>query len=99
MQRDKSCIECVEGCKIPRPAGCIHACEKRCHPKPCSPCAIVTKATCHCGLTQVYYKCNELYGENQDENQLKENREKRLSCGNRCIKNVSKNLFSQNQDF
>ncbi|XP_031617999.1 NF-X1-type zinc finger protein NFXL1 isoform X1 [Contarinia nasturtii] len=87
--QDKSCAECLEGCQVPRPPGCCHSCEKRCHPKPCNPCNVVTKTACHCGLNQVYYKCHEFYGENQHDNEVKENREKRLSCGNRCIKNFS----------
>lgn len=86
FQQDKSCAECQRGCEFPRP--CVHPCEKRCHPNPCNPCNIVTKTACHCGLNQIYYKCHEFYGENQDGNELKENREKRLSCGNRCIRNV-----------
>lgn len=77
-------------CSLPRPAaGCVHPCERRCHPKPCKPCTIATKIACHCGLTQVYFKCNDLYQEYQDNDQLEVNREKLLSCGNRCIKNVS----------
>lgn len=47
------------------------------------------KIACHCGLNQKYYKCNEYYEENQDANIIKEKREQQLSCGNRCIKNVS----------
>lgn len=75
-------------CRVPRPAGCVHACEKKCHPKPCDPCAMAIKTACHCGLTQVYFKCNDLYTENQSEDELKKLQEISLSCGNRCIKNV-----------
>lgn len=92
IQQDKSCDECVEMCSLPRSApGCVHPCERRCHPKPCAPCTIATKIACHCGLTQVYFKCNDLYKENQDTDQLEANREALFSCGNRCIKNV--NIF------
>lgn len=90
LQQDKSCDECVEMCSLPRTAaGCVHPCERRCHPKPCKPCTVATKIACHCALTQVYFKCNDLYKEDQPSDELDANREKVLSCGNRCIKNVS----------
>lgn len=96
LQQDKSCDECVEMCSLPREAaGCVHPCERRCHPKPCKPCTIATKIACHCALTQVYFKCNDLYREDQASDELEANREKVLSCGNRCIKNVS--IFEQSK--
>lgn len=88
LQRDISCAECLEECKIKRSPGCIHPCGKKCHPAPCEPCNITTKTACHCGLGQVYYKCWEFYPTDNDDAKLEEDREKRLSCGNRCIKNV-----------
>lgn len=81
----------MEGCKIPRPDGCVHPCTKRCHLPPCDQCSVTTKTACHCGLSQVYYKCGEFYPVATTETDaavLHENREKKLSCGNRCIKNV-----------
>lgn len=82
----------MEGCKIPRPDGCVHPCTKRCHLPQCDVCNVMTKTACHCGLHQVYYKCGEFYPiatTEADAILLQENREKKLSCGNRCIKNVS----------
>lgn len=35
----------------------------------------------------MYFKCNDLYKEDQDNDQFEAIREKLLSCGNRCIKN------------
>jgi NF-X1-type zinc finger protein NFXL1 len=49
---------------------------------------MTTKTGCHCGLTQVFYKCNEFYNADKTEQELIEARENLLSCGQKCIKNV-----------
>lgn len=99
LQQDITCAECQRECIAPRPDGCIHPCQKRCHPAPCNECNIATKISCHCGLNQVYYKCSEFYRFASEPAQMEELntlRENRLSCGNRCIKNVSKLVWNKN---
>ncbi|XP_032290175.2 NF-X1-type zinc finger protein NFXL1-like [Drosophila virilis] len=89
MNQQAGCANCEEGCAIPRPPGCTHACTKGCHAPPCAPCSFVIKSKCHCGLNQVMYKCSEYF--NQEEGgsvqQTLERRQKFGSCGNRCLKN------------
>lgn len=41
---------------------------------------------CHCGVTPLYYMCGEFYRTLEADEKILE---PRLSCGNRCIKNVS----------
>lgn len=93
FQRDKSCTECVEECAIKRPTGCVHPCTRRCHLAPCDSCNVATKTSCHCGLNQVYFKCGEFYPAEEEED-MAVVREKKMSCGNRCIKNVRHFHFS-----
>lgn len=84
----EGCKPCVEGCEFKRPPGCVHRCKRPCHPAPCDPCLAQIKATCHCGLTQVYYKCSEFYETDGTSDQdIEERQEKLKSCGSRCIKN------------
>ncbi|XP_055702161.1 NF-X1-type zinc finger protein NFXL1 [Phlebotomus papatasi] len=80
--QQEACDECREGCKRKRPQGCSHPCKKPCHSDPCDPCTVATKTACHCGLTQVIYRCGEFFA--SDDPNAKETQ---LSCGNRCIKN------------
>lgn len=89
MQQQAGCANCEEGCAVPRPAGCVHACPKGCHPPPCTPCNFVIKSKCHCGLNQSVYKCSEYFDETGTVQEIIERREKLRSCGNRCLKNVS----------
>lgn len=87
--QDDLCAPCQEDCIFQRTNGCIHPCEQPCHTGDCDVCLANIKTVCHCGLTQVYYKCGEYYRNEIDENVLSIEREKMKSCGNRCIKNVS----------
>lgn len=62
-----------------------------CHPPPCQPCNVNIKSNCHCGIAQVFYKCGQFYREINTEEEtsiLAQEKEKILSCGGRCIKNV-----------
>jgi len=93
MSAQTGCANCEEGCTVPRPTGCIHACPKGCHPPPCAPCNFVIKTKCHCGLNQLVYKCNEYYDETGSVQEIIERREKLRSCGNRCLKNVSAVIY------
>ncbi|XP_058066575.1 NF-X1-type zinc finger protein NFXL1 [Anopheles bellator] len=93
--QDSRCEPCAAGCEIPRPTGCLHPCKRRCHEPPCQPCSISIKDKCYCGLTQVFYTCNEFYppdledGEKEDvAEELKRRRISVLSCGQKCIKNL-----------
>lgn len=86
--QDALCGQCQEDCIYERSNGCIHPCERPCHTGDCDLCLANIKTTCHCGLTQVYYKCGD-YFRTDDEIVLSAEREKMKSCGNRCIKNVS----------
>lgn len=88
MQQQPGCANCEQGCAIARPAGCVHACPKGCHPPPCAPCGVVIKSKCHCGLIQVLYKCSEFFKNGGTDQEIAERRETMHSCGNRCLKNV-----------
>lgn len=88
MQQQVGCANCEQGCAIPRPAGCTHACAKGCHPPPCAPCAFVIKNKCYCGLNQVIYKCSEYFNEEGSLQEVQERQQRFNSCGNRCLKNV-----------
>lgn len=92
LQEDENCSSCTEGCSFPRPNGCFHKCPKPCHPNACDQCNVRIKVTCHCTLTQVYYKCCDFYI-NDIDLEHKAKQEKMQSCGNRCIKNVKINFF------
>ncbi|XP_016966713.1 NF-X1-type zinc finger protein NFXL1 [Drosophila biarmipes] len=87
MAQQAGCANCEEGCSVPRPTGCVHACPKGCHPPPCAPCNFVIKIKCHCGLNQVVYKCSEYFDETGTVQEIMERREKLRSCLNRCLKN------------
>lgn len=87
--QDGLCSPCQEDCIFERSNGCVHPCERPCHTGDCDLCLANIKTVCHCGLTQVYYKCGDYYRNEDDENVLAADREKMKSCGNRCIKNVS----------
>lgn len=85
LEEDESCHPCNEDCQKPRPDGCTHPCKRPCHPPPCTICYQPIKLSCFCGLMQVQFKCAD-YHKNTDLNTLKIEREKLLSCGNRCSK-------------
>jgi hypothetical protein len=91
LDQDAACAKCNEGCQRKRPQGCTHPCKDPCHLAPCKLCYVALKSACHCGLTQIYYQCNDIYNiENGDDrNKLEASKNRTLSCGNRCIKNVS----------
>ena len=91
IEQDSRCMSCDSGCTIPRPEGCTHPCRKPCHPAPCYPCQVTVKTNCHCGITQVYYKCHEFNNLTKTGEELVKFRESLLSCGQKCIKNVSEN--------
>ncbi|XP_055611360.1 NF-X1-type zinc finger protein NFXL1 [Uranotaenia lowii] len=87
LEEDPRCQSCSADCAVPRPAGCTHPCKRPCHPPPCNPCQAPTKTTCHCGLTQMFYKCCEYYADDIAHADLLVAREQMLSCGQKCIKN------------
>ncbi|XP_030375185.1 NF-X1-type zinc finger protein NFXL1 [Scaptodrosophila lebanonensis] len=89
MNEQSGCAKCEEGCAVPRPSGCIHACPRSCHPPPCMPCNVIIKSKCHCGLNQVVYKCNEFFDEKSTIQEIVERQQKFRSCGNRCLKNFA----------
>ncbi|XP_037933957.1 NF-X1-type zinc finger protein NFXL1 [Teleopsis dalmanni] len=89
MNEQIGCGACEEGCNITRPTGCIHPCRRACHLPPCAVCNVNMKSNCHCGLSQVLYKCSEYFRTDGTENDIMEQREKLKSCGNRCLKNYS----------
>ena len=90
MTQDENCDDCNEMCSVKQAEGCIHACPKqRCHPPPCKRCTAPLKTKCFCGIIDIYHRCCDLYKKDMDQKSLKELKEKKLSCGNRCIKNVS----------
>lgn len=89
ITQDDNCLSCNEGCILIRPTGCVHPCKRPCHPPPCNPCSANIKTHCHCGLTQVFYKCDDFF----KELEVSDDREKILCCGGRCIKNVSITIF------
>ncbi|XP_049546013.1 NF-X1-type zinc finger protein NFXL1 [Anopheles darlingi] len=88
--QDSRCEPCAAGCVVPRPAGCVHPCKRRCHQNPCEPCMVSIKDKCYCGLTQVFYTCNDLYPPVEGgTDELQGRRNAVLSCGQKCIKNLS----------
>lgn len=63
----------------------MHQCARPCHTGPCRLCSVHIKRFCHCGITQLYLRCGELFGRNV----VDEERQKLLSCGNQCTKLVN----------
>ncbi|XP_053955812.1 NF-X1-type zinc finger protein NFXL1 isoform X2 [Anastrepha ludens] len=88
MKEQIGCARCQEGCNIPRPTGCVHACSRPCHPPPCNPCDKIIKHKCYCGLTQVMYKCSEYFSDEGTKEEVNLRQERLKSCGNRCLKNL-----------
>lgn len=86
------CMTCEEQCGAVRPSGCEHPCRKPCHLPPCSPCTVVIKTQCHCGLVQMMFKCNDAFRERSTVEQNEIRKIKLMGCGNRCIKLVSKRI-------
>lgn len=79
-------MTCQSECTRERPLRCPHRCPRPCHPDPCPPCTMNVKLKCHCGIATLYRRCDELL------KATKEEREKMISCGNECPKNVI-NIF------
>lgn len=87
--QDENCEDCIENCSIQRPLGCTHTCPRQnCHKPPCKKCIVPMKSKCFCGLIDIHYRCCDFYKRDIDFIALKELKDKKLSCGNRCIKNV-----------
>lgn len=88
--QDENCEECTSPCIKKRPVGCTHPCSRPCHDlqKPCKKCVVQIKSKCFCGLTELYYRCCDVYKRDIDDETRKELREKILCCGSRCIKIV-----------
>ncbi|XP_061400668.1 NF-X1-type zinc finger protein NFXL1 [Musca vetustissima] len=87
MNQQVGCAPCEQGCLIPRPEGCTHACPRPCHLPPCQPCSVAIKTKCHCGLMPIVYKCSDYYSTGGTDNDVAERQENLKSCGNRCLKN------------
>lgn len=89
-EQDENCEDCQSPCTLERPLGCNHECaKKQCHKSTCRRCTVQIKAKCFCGLTDVYYRCCDVHKRDIDENEVSALKQKFLSCGSRCIKNVS----------
>lgn len=88
-QQDVNCDDCDSPCTFVRPKGCSHKCPLPCHPKACKRCTVQIKAKCFCGLTEVYYRCCDVYKRDANEKPAEDLKRKYLTCGSRCIKNVS----------
>lgn len=86
MKEQLGCAPCQDGCNIPRPAGCEHACPRPCHAPPCHPCDKMIKNKCYCGLTQLIYKCSEYFRVEGTKEEIALIQERLNSCGNRCLK-------------
>ncbi|XP_050311895.1 NF-X1-type zinc finger protein NFXL1 [Anthonomus grandis grandis] len=74
-----NCEACHHPCVKPRPEGCNHRCPLPCHSGACPPCKQMIKITCHCGLSQPYFRCADWLQVDK--------REELKSCGNQCPKN------------
>ncbi|KAM3958164.1 NF-X1-type zinc finger protein NFXL1 [Aphomia sociella] len=80
-----SCKPCDRECIVSRPEKCTHKCSIReCHPGPCPPCDILERIACHCGLTELYFRCRELSTATDDLLSCKQQCPKNLDCGHRC---------------
>ena len=63
---------CGTSCSRKRESKCGHPCPLQCHPGPCPPCQITTRAECYCPLKKVLaFRCGIDAGRD-------------LSCGNMC---------------
>lgn len=84
--RTTECQPCDSGCTFDRPPACTHACPRSfCHPGTCPPCRAIVRVTCHCRLTELYVRCEELTRSYEDG----EAREKLYSCQQQCVKKLS----------
>lgn len=86
--QDENCDDCTSPCIKERPQGCTHPCTRPCHElsKPCKKCIVQIKTKCFCGLTDVLYRCCDVYKRDIDNNTRNALKEKLLCCGSRCIK-------------
>ncbi|KAG5674339.1 hypothetical protein PVAND_004314 [Polypedilum vanderplanki] len=86
--RDENCEDCELPCMKERPKGCTHQCSRSCHDstKPCKKCVVQIKSKCFCGLTEVYYRCCDVYKRDIDDATRQNLLEKYRCCGARCIK-------------
>lgn len=87
--QDENCEDCQSPCTFARPNGCNHECSKKqCHKSACKRCTVQIKAKCFCGLTDVYYRCCDVHKRDAEESEINVLKQKFLSCGSRCIRNV-----------
>lgn len=94
MDQDENCENCEAPCEKERPHGCTHACPKnQCHQSACKRCHVKVKAKCFCGLTDVYYRCCDVHKRDLGKEEVEALRRNYLSCGSRCIKNVSRMIL------
>ncbi|XP_014355162.2 NF-X1-type zinc finger protein NFXL1 [Papilio machaon] len=93
-----SCKPCDKECLVDRPEKCTHKCAiGHCHPGPCPPCDIMERIRCHCGVTDLYFRCKKLSTCTEDMLCCGQQCPKMLQCGHRCKKVCHSNKCSENQ--
>ncbi|XP_077333657.1 NF-X1-type zinc finger protein NFXL1 isoform X1 [Lithobates pipiens] len=82
------CFVCEEECSKPRPPGCPHRCNLRCHLKDCPPCVQMIRTKCHCKISNLFIECIKLTLADEKEKNIltscKNQCPKELPCGHRC---------------
>lgn len=96
QEQDDNCDDCDSPCLFKRP--CTHPCPKnQCHPKECKRCIVPVKSKCYCGLTEIYYRCCDVYKKGLSDEEIGGLKQKYLSCGSKCIKTVRKEMQRYSQ--
>lgn len=85
---DENCEECNLPCTLDR--NCSHPCLKPCHSneKDCRRCQVLIKLKCFCGLTDVAFRCCDVYKKRLTMEESEKLKEKFMSCGSKCTKTV-----------
>jgi NF-X1-type zinc finger protein NFXL1 len=87
QDQDDNCEPCTLPCKLDRP--CSHPCPKECHSKDCKRCHVLIKTKCFCGLTDVSFRCCDVFKKKSlTEIEIDLLKEKYMCCGSNCIKTV-----------
>ncbi|XP_011560522.3 NF-X1-type zinc finger protein NFXL1 [Plutella xylostella] len=80
-----NCEPCDRECLVPRPEKCVHKCPRSsCHPGDCPPCVVAKRLPCHCGLNELYMKCNEFIVASEEQLSCKQQCPRNMACGHRC---------------